>query len=114
VHLLEGGTIVDLQAGQLSLLLVVVHRLLAFFPRLRAFGEQGVPEPATFLHLAGEEPLLLFGRIEAVVEGLQHEHTRSIPRSAVGQPAPEMGVACGRRGASSPKLKARGFAPPYS
>jgi hypothetical protein len=42
------------------------------FPGSFALCEEVIPEPAAFLYLREEEPVLTCGRIQAIFEGLEH------------------------------------------
>src|SRR5689334_24038687 len=52
--------------GQRRLLVVEAQRLLALLPGVAPFGQQVIPQPAALLQLPREEPLLFFGRVQAV------------------------------------------------
>ena len=68
MHLLESWAHVSFQSGQFGFLVIIVDRLLSFFPCLLAFGQQGIPEPAQLLQLLRQQPLLALGGIQAVFE----------------------------------------------
>ena len=72
MDLFEAWAHISFQAGQFGFLVIVVNRLLSFFPCLLAFGQQGIPEPAQLFQLLRQQAFLAFGRIEAVLERLEH------------------------------------------
>jgi hypothetical protein len=75
MDLLEGGALSGLEQGQFGLLIVVIDCLLALVPGGFSFGEQGIPEPAAFVQLRSERANLSFGRIQAVLECLEHQRS---------------------------------------
>jgi len=76
-RLLQSWAHIGFQTGQGSVLTVVVDGLLAFFSFLLALGQQGIPQPAPRLPLLRQQPVLAFGGVQAVCEGLEHASERS-------------------------------------
>jgi hypothetical protein len=56
-------------------LFIQVDRPLSLFPSVAPFSEQMIVQPAALLQLLLEEALLLFIRIQAVLERLTHGFT---------------------------------------
>jgi len=77
------------------MLVLKTHRLLSLFPGVAPRGQQVVVQPAALLKLLFEEALLLFIRVQAVLECLTHEYCIRIKRTYCQA---QVLVACGRRG----------------
>jgi hypothetical protein len=61
-----------LKRRQGRLLVIQTQRLLPLLPRVAAFGQQMIVEPAALLKLLTEKAWLLLGRVQAVLERLTY------------------------------------------
>ena len=60
------------EGRQGRLLVIEAYRLLLFLPRLLALGKEVIVEPAALLKLLFQETLLLFVRVQTVLERLTY------------------------------------------
>src|SRR5262249_19271458 len=74
--------------GQPRSLIVIAQRLLALFPRITAFGQQMIVEPAALLKLLFKEALLLLVRVQTILEHLKNTHISCLEQASCQERGP--------------------------